>query len=62
VLNGAVSGRGEVNEKEAVALAKELRSQRMSLRKIAAELARRGYLTANGRQYVATAVQAMLAG
>ena len=47
---------------EAVALAKELRSQRMSLRKIAAELARCGYLTANGRQYVATAVQAMLAG
>jgi hypothetical protein len=34
----------------------------MSLRKIAAELARRGYLTANGRQYVATAVQEMLAG
>ena len=47
---------------EAVALAKELRGQRMSLRKIAAELARRGYLTANGRQYVATAVQEMLAG
>jgi len=32
------------------------------LRSIAVELARRGYLTANGRQYVATAVQAMLAG
>jgi len=47
---------------ELVALARELRDQRMSLRKIAAELARRGYLTANGRRFVATAVREMLAG
>lgn len=45
---------------EVVALAKELHGQRMSLRKISAELAARGHLTANGRPYVATAVQAML--
>jgi DNA invertase Pin-like site-specific DNA recombinase len=45
---------------EVVALAKELQRQRMSLRKISAELAARGHLTANGRPYVATAVQAML--
>jgi hypothetical protein len=32
----------------------------MSLRKISAELARRGHLTAKGRPYVATAVQSML--
>lgn len=47
---------------EVVALAKELSSQRMSLRKISAELARQGYLTANGKPYVATAVQSMLGG
>jgi len=46
---------------EVVALAKELHKQRMSLRKISTELAVRGHLTANGRPYVATAVQAMLA-
>jgi DNA invertase Pin-like site-specific DNA recombinase len=45
---------------EVVAVVKELRRQRMSLRKISAELAARGHLTANGRPYVATAVQAML--
>jgi len=38
-----------------------LSDQRMSLRKISAELALRGHLTANGRPYVATAVQTMLA-
>jgi hypothetical protein len=32
----------------------------MSLRKISAELAARGHLTAGGRPYVATAVQSML--
>jgi DNA invertase Pin-like site-specific DNA recombinase len=45
---------------EVVALAKELRGQRMSLRKISAALAARGYVTAGGKPYVATAVQAML--
>jgi len=45
---------------EVVALARELRAKRMSLRKISAELAVRGHLTANGKAYVATAVQSML--
>src|SRR5258708_9254729 len=45
-----------------VALAKELSGQRMSYRKISAELAARGFTTATGRPYVASAVQAMLAG
>jgi DNA invertase Pin-like site-specific DNA recombinase len=47
---------------EVVALAKELRGQQMSLRKISAALADRGHLTAGGKPYVASAVQAMLAG
>jgi DNA invertase Pin-like site-specific DNA recombinase len=47
---------------EVVALAKELSGQRMSYRKISAELASRGHTTATGRPYVASAVQAMLAG
>jgi hypothetical protein len=38
----------------------EAARQRMSLRKIAAELAARGHLTAYGRPYVASAVQSML--
>jgi len=37
-------------------------SQRMSLRKISAELAVHGHLTARGRPYVASAVQAMFPG
>jgi DNA invertase Pin-like site-specific DNA recombinase len=45
---------------ETVALAKELRGQRMSLRKISAELAAHGHLTARGKPYVASAVQTML--
>jgi DNA invertase Pin-like site-specific DNA recombinase len=45
---------------EVVALAKELRGRRMSLRKISVELAGRGYTTASGKPYVASAVQAML--
>jgi DNA invertase Pin-like site-specific DNA recombinase len=45
---------------EVVALAKQLRSQRLSLRKISAALASQGYLTASGKPYVASAVQAML--
>jgi DNA invertase Pin-like site-specific DNA recombinase len=45
---------------EVVALAKQLRSQSLSLRKISAALALQGYLTASGKPYVASAVQAML--
>lgn len=45
---------------KAVALAKELHAQGVSLRKISAELAAQGHLTARGRPYVATAVQSML--
>ena len=45
---------------EAVALAKELHAQGVSLRKISAELAAQGHFTARGRPYVATAVQSML--
>src|SRR5262249_34825945 len=45
---------------EVVALAKEMHGRRMSLRKISAALAEQGHLTAGGKPYVATAVQAML--
>jgi DNA invertase Pin-like site-specific DNA recombinase len=45
---------------EVVALAKEFQNGGMSLRKISAALAARGYLTAGGKPYVASAVQAML--
>jgi DNA invertase Pin-like site-specific DNA recombinase len=45
---------------DVVALAKELRAGRMSLRKISVALADRGHHTAGGRPYVASAVQAML--
>jgi DNA invertase Pin-like site-specific DNA recombinase len=45
---------------EVVALAKHLSAQRMSYRKISAELARRGLLTATGKPYVASAIQSML--
>ena len=45
---------------EVVALAKELSGQRLSYRKISAELARRGHVTSNGKPYVASAIQAML--
>jgi DNA invertase Pin-like site-specific DNA recombinase len=63
-LTGRCEGRKRYAElrPDVVALAKELRSQRMSLRKISAELARRGHFTAGGKPYVATAVQAMLRG
>jgi len=46
---------------EMVALVRSLHNQRLSLRKISVALAEQGYLTANGKPYVATAVQAMLA-
>jgi DNA invertase Pin-like site-specific DNA recombinase len=45
---------------EVVALAQELSAQRMSYRKISAELASRGYTTATGKPYVASAIQSML--
>jgi len=45
---------------EAVALAKGLHAQGVSLRKISAQLAAQGHFTARGRPYVATAVQSML--
>jgi DNA invertase Pin-like site-specific DNA recombinase len=63
-LTGKCGGRKSYLEArpEVVALAKELHGQRMSLRKISAALADRGYLTAGGKPYVASAVQAMLAG
>jgi DNA invertase Pin-like site-specific DNA recombinase len=63
-LTGKCGGRKSYAEArpDVVALAKELHSQRMSLRKISAELASRGYLTATGKPYVATAVQSMVGG
>ena len=45
---------------ETVALAKQLRAEGMSFRKIPVELAARGHLTARGRPYVVSAIQAML--
>jgi glutamine phosphoribosylpyrophosphate amidotransferase len=39
---------------------RELHGQRMSLRKISAALASQGHLTARGKPYVASAVQAMV--
>jgi len=45
---------------ETVALAKQLQASGLSLRKICAELAARGHLTAKGRPYVASAVQSMI--
>ena len=40
-------------------MAKQMHDQGMSLRKISAELAARGYVTAAGKPYVASAVQTM---
>ena len=45
---------------DVVLLAKQMHGQGMSLRKISAELATRGYVTAGGKPYVASAVQTML--
>jgi DNA invertase Pin-like site-specific DNA recombinase len=45
---------------DVVLLAKQMHDQGMSLRKISAELAARGYVTAGGEPYVASAVQTML--
>jgi DNA invertase Pin-like site-specific DNA recombinase len=59
---GKCGGRKSYSEARpnVVALAKELKAGGMSLRKIAAELAVRGYVTGGGKPYVATAVAAML--
>jgi DNA invertase Pin-like site-specific DNA recombinase len=61
-VTGKCGGRQSYAEAkpDTVALARKLRERRMSLRKIAAELAKQGHLTVNGKPYVATAVQAML--
>jgi hypothetical protein len=61
-LTGKCGGRKAYAEirPEVVALARELRRQRLSYRKISAELAARGHVTAGGKPYVASAVQAML--
>jgi DNA invertase Pin-like site-specific DNA recombinase len=45
---------------ETVALAKQLQTDGLSYRKIAAELAARGHLTGGGKPYAASAVQKML--
>ena len=59
---GKCGGRKSYNEArpDVVALAKELHDRCLSLRRISAELASRGYLTAGGKPYVASAVRAML--
>jgi class 3 adenylate cyclase len=43
-------------------VAKQLRAQGLSYRRIAAELAARGYVTGSGKAHVASAVQKMLEG
>jgi DNA invertase Pin-like site-specific DNA recombinase len=59
---GKCEGRRSYGEarSDVVTLAKQLHEQGMSLRKISAELAARGYLTANGKPHAASAVQSML--
>jgi DNA invertase Pin-like site-specific DNA recombinase len=59
--SGNLGGRKSYAETrpEVVALAKQLRSERMSLRKISAALKEQGHLTSRGRPYAASAVQAM---
>jgi hypothetical protein len=47
---------------ETVALAKQMQGAGMSLRKISAALAAQGHVTAKGKPYVASAVQAMIGG
>jgi DNA invertase Pin-like site-specific DNA recombinase len=61
-VTGKCGGRKSYAEKwpDTVALARKLHGQRMSLRKIAMELASQGHLTTKGRPYVANAVRKML--
>jgi DNA invertase Pin-like site-specific DNA recombinase len=60
---GRGTGRWRYDEArpEVVALARELHEGGMSLRKISRTLAERGYLTGNGKPFVASAMQTMLA-
>ena len=59
---GRGTGRWRYDEArpEVVALARELRSQGLSLREISAALAERGHVTGGGKPYVASAIQTML--
>jgi hypothetical protein len=60
--SGKLDGRKSYAEAqpETVALAKQLRAQGMSYRKIAVELAARGYVTGSGKAHVASAIQKMV--
>ena len=62
-ITGKCGGRKSYLEArpDLVAAAKELHAAGMSLRKISAALADRGYVTGGGKRYVASAVQVMLA-
>src|SRR5215472_17354996 len=61
-VTGKCGGRKSYAEArpDVVLLAKQMHDDGMSLRDISAALAEQGYLTAGGRPYVASAVQAML--
>jgi hypothetical protein len=61
-VNGKCGGRRSYAEAkpEVVALVKQMHAQHMSLRKISTALAAQGYMTAGGKPYAASAVQAML--
>ncbi len=60
--SGKLGGRKSIAEArpDTVALAKQLRANGLSYRRIAAELAARGHLTGTGKPHVASAVQKML--
>ncbi len=60
--SGNLGGRKSlaVARPDTVALAKQLRANGLSYRRIAAELARRGHLTGSGKPHVASAIQKML--
>ena len=61
-LTGKCGGRKTLAEAwpEVAALAREMHTRRMSLRKISAALAEQGHLTGGGRPYSPNAVQAMV--
>jgi DNA invertase Pin-like site-specific DNA recombinase len=63
-LTGKCGGRKTLTEArpEVAALARELHRQRLSLRKISAELAGRGHLTGGGKPYSPNAIAGMLQG
>jgi DNA invertase Pin-like site-specific DNA recombinase len=64
IATGKCGGRQSYDEArpEVVALAKELQSGGMSLRKISEELAARGHLTGGGKPYAASVMLAACAG